>query len=292
MSGRQDRYERMLSQGHKSALVPCKITRESQCIELKKKIVDMLKSGKKITLGKFALTHGKLHLTVLLSRKGTGVLRAYASPGALGSVSSVGNVSEENIQPLFNLHPEEDSDGAEQADHVEIVLKFLQKASNYLRTPFSVKAPSLKLENKDRAAIVAKQLNDFLYLYNRETEMFVDKAEKPSQIPTKLYNEFLENARECDLEEVLIYQTTQTTPNYGVTPGFQGILKCIPNAQVVRSEASLQVEQRQHRAIAPYKLGKIHPCAAVRQMKNNQPGAVNRSSHPSSHDFFNSGTTV
>ncbi|KAJ8979747.1 hypothetical protein NQ317_004734 [Molorchus minor] len=119
--------------------------------------------------------------------------------------------------------------GPDKTDHVEIVLKFLQKASNYLRTPFSVKAPSLKLESKDRAAMVAKQLNDFLYLYNRETEMFVDKSEKPSQIPTKLYNEFLENARECDLEEVLIYQTTQATPSYVVQPGFQGILKCIPN---------------------------------------------------------------
>lgn len=35
--------------------------------------------------------------------------------------------------------------------------------------------------------------------------------------------------RECDLEEVLIYQTTQTVPSYAATPGFQGILKCIPN---------------------------------------------------------------
>ncbi|KAJ8935583.1 hypothetical protein NQ314_012725 [Rhamnusium bicolor] len=55
--------------------------------------------------------------------------------------------------------------------------------------------PSQKLDSKDRAAIIAKQLNDFLYLYNRETDIFVDKTEKPSQIPTKLYNEFLENAR-------------------------------------------------------------------------------------------------
>lgn len=54
--------------------------------------------------------------------------------------------------------------------------------------------PSDNLKNKDRAAIVAKQLNDFLYMYNRETELFVDKTEKPSQIPTRLYEEFLENA--------------------------------------------------------------------------------------------------
>ncbi|KAJ8924380.1 hypothetical protein NQ315_007176 [Exocentrus adspersus] len=188
-SERQNRYERMLSQGHKSALVPCKITQESHSIELKKKIVEMLKSGKKITQGEARKTFS--HYLVCILRK----------------ISS----------------------GQNQEDHVEIVLKFLQKASNYLRTPFSVKAPSHKLEPKDRAAIVAKQLNDFLYLYNRETELFVDKTEKPSQIPTSLYNEFLEHARECDLEEVLIYQTTQTVPSYAATPGFQGVLKCIPN---------------------------------------------------------------
>lgn len=85
--------------------------------------------------------------------------------------------------------------GPDQEDFVDIVLKFLQKASSYLRTNFSVKAPSDNLDYKDRAAIVAKQLNDFLYLYNRETEVFVDKTEKPSQIPSKLYKEFLENAR-------------------------------------------------------------------------------------------------
>uniref|UniRef100_V5G4R9 Tubulin--tyrosine ligase-like protein 5 n=1 Tax=Anoplophora glabripennis TaxID=217634 RepID=V5G4R9_ANOGL len=186
---RLDRYERMLSQGHKSALVPCKITQESHSIELKKKIVEMLKNGKKITQCEARKTFS--HYLVCILRK--------------------------------------ISNDPSQEDHVEIVLKFLQKASNYLRTPFNVKAPSHKLKPKDRAAIIAKQLNDFLYLYNRETDMFVDKTEKPNQIPAGLYNEFLEHARECDLEEVLIYQTTQTVPSYAATPGFQGILKCIPN---------------------------------------------------------------
>ncbi|XP_074037435.1 tubulin tyrosine ligase-like 5 isoform X3 [Leptinotarsa decemlineata] len=190
LNGRQDRYERMLSQGHKAALVPRKVAKEAHGVELKKKVVDMLRSGKKITQCEARKTFSHYLVCVLK--------RIVAGP--------------------------------DQEDHVEIVLKFLQKASNYLRSSFSVNAPSNKLDYKDRAAIVAKQLNDFLYLYNRETELFVDKSEKPSQIPSKLYNEFLENARESDLEEVLIYQTTQTAPTYGATPGFQGILKCIPSA--------------------------------------------------------------
>lgn len=53
----------------------------------------------------------------------------------------------------------------------------------------------MKLSGKDRAAIIAKQFNDFIYLYNKETEYFVDKTEYPSQIPDKLYDRFLANAR-------------------------------------------------------------------------------------------------
>ncbi|XP_066146909.1 tubulin polyglutamylase TTLL5 isoform X1 [Euwallacea fornicatus] len=189
MNGRQDRYERALSRGHKQALIPNKVTKESQSIELRRKVVEMLKCGKKITQCEARKTFSQYLVCILK--------KIVSAP--------------------------------DQDDHVEIVLKFLQKASNYLRTPYSVKAPSTKLETKDRAAIVAKQLNDFLYLYNRETDMFVDKSDKPSQVPKDLYGEFLEHARECDLEEVLIYQTTQTVPNYTSSPGFQGILKCIPN---------------------------------------------------------------
>lgn len=36
--------------------------------------------------------------------------------------------------------------------------------------------------------------------------------------------------RECDLEEILIHQTTPTVPIHGGKTGFQGVLKCIPNA--------------------------------------------------------------
>lgn len=196
---RQDRYERMLSQGHRSALQPCKITKESHCIELRKKVVDMLRSGRKITQIDARRTFSQ-YLVCILKR-------------------------------IVTAAPDQD----EQAD---IVLKFLQKASYYLRTPFSVKAPSQKLDNKDRAAVIAHQLHDFLYLYNRETEVFMDTNNKfdKNLIPKPLYEDFLENARECDLEEVLIYQTNNSSssvPSYGLksAAGFQGILKCISNTK-------------------------------------------------------------
>ncbi|XP_050312018.1 tubulin polyglutamylase TTLL5 isoform X2 [Anthonomus grandis grandis] len=191
VTGRQDRYERALSGGHKQALVaPSKVTKEAHSVEMRRKIVDMLKCGKKITQCEARKTFSQYLVCILR--------KIVSSP--------------------------------DQDDHVEIVLKFLQKASNYLRTPYVVKTPSAKLETKDRAAIVAKQLNDFLYLYNRETDLFVDKSDKPSQIPKDLYQEFLDHARECDLEEVLIHQTAHAVTSYNSnSPGFQGFLKCIPN---------------------------------------------------------------
>ncbi|CAH0551742.1 unnamed protein product [Brassicogethes aeneus] len=189
VNGRQDRYERTLSQGHKSILHPRKIVKEPESIELRKKIVDLLQSGKKISQFESRKTFS--HYLVFVLK------RIVAGPN--------------------------------QEDHIDIVIKFLQKASNYVRTPFSVKMPCNKLDFKDRTAITAKQLNDFLYLYNRETDLFVDKKEKPNQIPSSLYSEFLEHARECDLEEVLMYQTTQTVPTYGVKPGLPSVLKTMPN---------------------------------------------------------------
>lgn len=45
----------------------------------------------------------------------------------------------------------------------------------------------------------------------------------------KVINVIFRN-RECDLEEVLIHQTAHVAQNYGTSPpGFQGVLKCIPN---------------------------------------------------------------
>ncbi|CAH1975002.1 unnamed protein product [Acanthoscelides obtectus] len=188
VEGRQDRYERMLRQGHRQFIIPCKMSNESHTVEMKKKILEMLKCGKRISQSEARKTFSHYLMRILR--------RIAQMP--------------------------------EQEDHVDVVLKFLQKASNYLRTPFNVKTPSSKMSIKDKTAIVAKQLNDFLYLYNRETDLFVDKTEKPSQIPAKLYNEFVEHAIESDLEEVLIYQTSLTTPIQST--GIKGMVKCIPRS--------------------------------------------------------------
>ena len=65
---------------------------------------------------------------------------------------------------------------------IELVLKFLQKAALSLREPYFLKAPSVKLSGKDRAAIVAKELNEFLSHYRRETELFTVFKEEAGMV--------------------------------------------------------------------------------------------------------------
>ncbi|KAF5305739.1 hypothetical protein FQR65_LT07635 [Abscondita terminalis] len=188
---RQERYERMLCQGHKAALSTKKLQlQDSKSSELKKQIIDAIKNGRKLTQTEARKTFSH-YLQCILKR-------IAASP--------------------------------DQEGHVEIVLKFLQKASNYLRTPFSVNVPSHKLLGKDRAAIVAKQLNDFLYLYNRETDLYGSTLNRPTELPNNLFLEFLESARECDLEEILMLQSLQSSPKPSRGSAIQTVLRYLPSA--------------------------------------------------------------
>ncbi|XP_049952504.1 tubulin polyglutamylase TTLL5 isoform X2 [Schistocerca serialis cubense] len=85
----------------------------------------------------------------------------------------------------------------------ELILRFLQRASSNLRTPYFVQPPNRKLSGKDRVAVVAKQLSDFIYLYSRETELYTEATDRPHCIPSELCTRFLIFASESDLEEVL-----------------------------------------------------------------------------------------
>ena len=46
-----------------------------------------------------------------------------------------------------------------------------------------LKPPSTKLSGKDKAAVVAKDLGDFLTHYKKETEMFTIFREEAGMIP-------------------------------------------------------------------------------------------------------------
>ncbi len=87
------------------------------------------------------------------------------------------------------------------------MLKFLQKAALSLREPYIFKPPSCKLSGKDRAAIVAKDLNEFLAHYRRETEFFTVFREEQGMVPRHIFEEFIAFAHDSDLEDVLTLQT-------------------------------------------------------------------------------------
>ncbi|KAL0270115.1 UNVERIFIED_CONTAM: hypothetical protein PYX00_007625 [Menopon gallinae] len=87
----------------------------------------------------------------------------------------------------------------------ELCLKFLQKASANLRSPFMVKIPSQKLTGKDRVALIAKQLSEYLHMYTRETELFYTEVRTPMQLSNSVFQPFMQIATESDLEEILTH---------------------------------------------------------------------------------------
>ncbi|XP_047993914.1 tubulin polyglutamylase TTLL5 [Leguminivora glycinivorella] len=92
------------------------------------------------------------------------------------------------------------------AAHAGLVLRFLKRASNTLRMPYNVKGPSAKMCDKDRCAVVAKQLNDFLYMYYRETDLYTDSEDRENCVSNINFAQFLYSASEADLEDVLLLQ--------------------------------------------------------------------------------------
>nr|XP_049704461.1 uncharacterized protein LOC110379252 isoform X2 [Helicoverpa armigera] len=88
--------------------------------------------------------------------------------------------------------------------HAALVLRFLKRASASLRMPYN--GPPVKMCDKDRCAVIAKQLNDFLYMYYRETDLYTDSEDKEGCVSNIHFAQFLYSASEADLEDVLLLQ--------------------------------------------------------------------------------------
>ncbi|CAH2267851.1 jg12928 [Pararge aegeria aegeria] len=99
--------------------------------------------------------------------------------------------------------------------HAALVLKFLRRASSSLRMPYNVKGPPAKMCDKDRCAVIAKQLNDFLYMYYRETDLCTDSEDRAGCVSNIHFAQFLYSASEADLEDVLLLLLR--TENYVAT---------------------------------------------------------------------------
>ncbi|XP_075221955.1 tubulin polyglutamylase TTLL5-like [Lycorma delicatula] len=156
--------------------------------------------------------------------------------------------------------------------HSELVLRFLQRAGHNLRSPFHLKTPSRNLQGKDRIAVIAKQLSDFLYLYNRETDSLPTCSNENRQfIPNRLFTLFLPVAKESDLEEVL----TLNTKLYKCAQVFLG--RCGPSPHKLNSLGLLQSIGKGH---GPQDKVSGCECSAV---KKSLPQILGSTSQKESH---------
>lgn len=152
--------------------------------------------------------------------------------------------------------------------HEEYILKFLQRIAIYMRQPFFIRnVTHNRIMTKERGAIIAKLLSDYLHLYNRDTEAFLDSFERKGIIPSKLFDDFLQQAQELDIENILTLHTNMTqtmpflynscSPSVPVAPpipsGPYGFLKSLPcmcpgshSRDVWRSDFSKQEKTKVH----------------------------------------------
>uniref|UniRef100_A0A8C1P9V9 Tubulin--tyrosine ligase-like protein 5 n=1 Tax=Cyprinus carpio TaxID=7962 RepID=A0A8C1P9V9_CYPCA len=96
-------------------------------------------------------------------------------------------------------------------DQMELVVRFLKRASSNLRQDMCLEEPSRLLCLSDRQRILSHQLGNFIQLYNQETKQMVESLDKiPNEdrcINSNVFQEFILEASESDLEEVLMFYT-------------------------------------------------------------------------------------
>ncbi|XP_050404221.1 tubulin polyglutamylase TTLL5 [Patella vulgata] len=105
-------------------------------------------------------------------------------------------------------------------EQMDLVLRFLKRAAVNLQQSFKVVVPSRKLPLSDRKRILAKQLGDFVHIYNKETEQLksrqqIDKThlrrgESTEGLNENKFDHFVKTVSEAELEDVL---TTYTRIN-------------------------------------------------------------------------------
>ncbi|MFT7817391.1 tubulin polyglutamylase TTLL5 [Arapaima gigas] len=94
-------------------------------------------------------------------------------------------------------------------NQMELVVRFLKRAASNLQQNLHVALPSRQLPLADRRRILSHQLGEFIHRYNKETEQMVKKMEPLTEeehcINPDVFQEFVEEASESDLEEVLTF---------------------------------------------------------------------------------------
>lgn len=129
--------------------------------------------------------------------------------------------------------------------HEKLILKFITRADLNIKMPAFMKYPyGAKVEAKDRSAMVAKLLGDYVEAFNRDTEGLVDNYDYYGMIPMPAFDDFMAQAQEADLESVLALHVNRTQnltflfsrgsggsapPAPPIPTGANGFLKALPS---------------------------------------------------------------
>uniref|UniRef100_A0A8C4T6N1 Uncharacterized protein n=1 Tax=Erpetoichthys calabaricus TaxID=27687 RepID=A0A8C4T6N1_ERPCA len=95
---------------------------------------------------------------------------------------------------------------------IELVIRFLKRAASNLQQALRMVLPSRRLPFSARRRILSHQLGEFIHCYNKETEQMLSKMESLKKeveqyVNADLFEMFVTEASESDLEEVLTYYT-------------------------------------------------------------------------------------
>ncbi|XP_019495904.1 PREDICTED: tubulin polyglutamylase TTLL5 isoform X8 [Hipposideros armiger] len=103
---------------------------------------------------------------------------------------------------------------AKEDEQMELVVRFLKRASSNLQHSLRMVLPSRRLALLERRRILAHQLGDFIIVYNKETEQMAEKKskkkleeEEEDGVNAENFQKFIRHASEAELEEVLTFYT-------------------------------------------------------------------------------------
>uniref|UniRef100_A0A3B3U0M8 Tubulin--tyrosine ligase-like protein 5 n=2 Tax=Poecilia latipinna TaxID=48699 RepID=A0A3B3U0M8_9TELE len=94
-------------------------------------------------------------------------------------------------------------------DQMELVIRFLKRAAINLQQDINIVLPNHQLPLQDRRRILSFQLGEFIHCYNKETELMSkqESGEEEHCVNESVFQEYITEASENDLEEVLTYYT-------------------------------------------------------------------------------------
>lgn len=162
---------------------------------------------------------------------------------------------------------------AKEDEQMELVVRFLKRAANNLQQSLRMILPSRRLALYDRRRILAHQLGEFIICYNKETDqmfqarlMKKQDEEEEEGVDAEGFQEFITNASESDLEEVLTFYTHKNKSAsvfLGTNPGAS---KDSSNQLESKAKGGMREEPEKQQPKIP--AGKEN---AVEELKSEQP---------------------